>query len=40
MVYVAPETAGYVGTAYRRYIDFTWHVAGRQRATDRIWIWE
>ena len=40
MVYMAPKTAGYVGAAYRRYVDFAWYVGGRQRVTDRIWIWE
>jgi hypothetical protein len=35
-----PPWAGYVNGRYRRYVEFTWRVAGRVVARKRVWVYE
>jgi hypothetical protein len=37
---IMPPWAGYVNGRYRRYVEFTWRVAGRIAARKRVWIYE
>jgi hypothetical protein len=37
---ILPPWAGYVNGRYRRYVEFTWRVSGRNVVRERVWIWE